>query len=32
MTFREQHLHVEKFDWSWTTLAAPAGDAGVNAP
>jgi hypothetical protein len=32
MTFREQHLRLEKFDWSWTTLAAPAGDAGVNAP
>ncbi len=32
MTFRRQHLHLEQFDWSWTTLATPAGNQGVNAP
>ena len=32
VTFRNQHLHLEKFDWSWTTLAAPAGVEGVKAP
>jgi hypothetical protein len=32
ITFRRQHLHLEKFDWSWTTLATPAGNQGVNAP
>jgi hypothetical protein len=24
MTFSKQHLHLENFDWSWTTLAIPA--------
>ncbi len=32
MTFSNQHLLLEKFDWSWTTLAVPAGDAGAKAP
>lgn len=32
MTFFRQHLHIEKFDWSWTTLAVPAGQAVVSAP
>ncbi len=26
LTFSRQHLHLEQFDWSWTTLGSRAGD------
>ena len=32
MTFSKQHLHLENFDWSWTTLAAAAPVEGAKAP